>query len=226
MKSNKTIGRLVGLLFLFIFATGIFVYQFLQGPVLFSNDFLTSASENSNEIIVSTLLLFLSGITSIVIAIILLPVFKKYSFSLAFLYLAFCILGFIAISIDNISVLSILELSLEYTNNGTENSDTFNTLSTVFYKKHWWTHYISLLISCFPVFVLYYTLYVSKLIPKIISIVGLLAVILMFIEILFSILGDSISMNMLLPIGLIQLILPVWLILKGLNATVLETEIK
>ena len=226
MKSNKTIGRLVGLLFLFIFATGIFVYQFLQGPVLFSNDFLTSASENSNEIIVSTLLLFLSGITSIVIAIILLPVFKKYSFSLAFLYLAFCILGFIAISIDNISVLSILELSLEYTNNGTENSDTFNTLSTVFYKKHWWTHYISLLISCFPVFVLYYTLYVSKLIPKIISIVGLLAVILMFIEILFSILGDSISMNMLLPIGLIQLILPVWLILKGLNATVLETEMK
>jgi hypothetical protein len=73
---------------------------------------------------------------------------------------------------------------------------------------------------------LYYTLYVSKLIPKIISIVGLLAVILMFIEILFSILGDSISMNMLLPIGLIQLILPVWLILKGLNATVLETEMK
>ena len=226
MKSNKTIGRLVGLLFLFIFATGIFVYQFLQGPVLFSNDFLTSASENSNEIIVSTLLLFLSGITSIVIAIILLPVFKEYSFSLAFLYLAFSILGFIAISIDNISVLSILELSLEYTNNGTENSDTFNTLSTVFYKKHWWTHYISLLISCLPVFVLYYTLYVSKLIPKIISIVGLLAVILMFIEILFSILGDSISMNMLLPIGLIQLILPVWLILKGLNATVLETEMK
>ncbi|HKL89771.1 MAG TPA: DUF4386 domain-containing protein, partial [Allomuricauda sp.] len=215
MKSNKKTGRLVGLLFLLIFATGIGVYQFLQGPVLFSDDFLTTTSANSKGIIISVLLLFLSGLTSIVIATILLPIFKKYSITLAFLYLAFSILGFIAISIDNISVLSMLELSLEYTKNDTGNSDILNILGNVFYKKHWWSHYLSLLISCFPVFILYYTLYVSKLIPKVISIVGIIAVVLMFIEILFSLFGNSISMNMLLPIGLIQLILPLWLIFKG-----------
>jgi len=226
MKSNKKAGRLVGLLFLLIFVTGITVYQFLQGPVLFSDDFLTTTSESSNEIIISTLLLFLSGITSVVIAAILLPIFKKYSITLAFLYLAFSILGFIAIFIDNISVLSMLEISLEYTKNSPENSDILNTFGNIFYKKHWWTHYLSLLISCFPVFILYYTLYLSKLIPKLISIIGIIAVILMFIEILFSILGNSISLNMLLPIGLIQLILPIWLILKGLNTPTMETEMK
>lgn len=226
MKSNKKTGRLVGLLFLLIFATGITVYQFLQGPVLFSDDFLTATSANSNEIIISVLLLFLSGITSVVIAAIVLPIFKRHNITLAFLYLAFSILSFIAISIDNMSVLSMLELSLEYAKNGTDNSDTLNTLGNIFNKKHWWTHYLSLLISCFPVFILYYTLYVSKLIPKVISIVGIIAVVLMFIEILFSILGNGISMNMLLPIGLIQLILPLWLIFKGLNSSVLETEMK
>ena len=117
------------------------------------------------------------------------------------------------------SVLSMLELSQEYTKNGTENSDVLNALGNVFYKNHWWTHYFSLLISCFPLFILYYTLHVSKLIPKAISVFGIIAVILMFIEILFSILGNSISMNMLLPIGLIQLILPLWLIFKGLKIT-------
>lgn len=226
MKSNKKAGRLVGLLFLLIFAIGITVYQFLQGPVLFSDDFLTATSANSNEIIISTLLLFLSGIMAVVIATILLPIFKKYSITLSFLYLAFSILSFIAISIDNSSVLSMLELSQEYAKNGTGNSDIAHVLGNVFYKKHWWTHYLSLLISCFPVFILYYTLYVSELIPKVISIVGIIAVILMFTEILFSILGNSISMNMLLPIGLIQLILPLWLIFKGLNSSVLETEMK
>lgn len=226
MKSNKKTGRLVGLLFLLIFATGIVVYQFLQGPVLFSDDFLTTTSANSNKIIISTLLLFFSGITSVIIATVLLPIFKKQSITLAFLYLASSILGFIAISIDNISVLSILELSLEYSKNETGNSDILNTLGNVFYKKHWWTHYLSLLISCFPVFILYYTLYRSKLIPKIISIVGIIAAILMFVEILSSIFGHSISMNMLLPIGLIQLFLPLWLIIKGLNSSTLETEIK
>ena len=120
----------------------------------------------------------------------------------------------------------MLELSLEYSKNGTENSDILNALGSVFYKKHWWSHYLSLLISCFPVFILYYVLFKSKLIPKIISIVGIIAVILMFIEILFSLLGQSISMNMLLPIGLIQLILPLWLIFKGLNSPVSKSEIK
>jgi len=226
MKSNKKTGRLVGLLFLLIFALGITVYQFLQGPVLFSEDFLTTTSAHSNEIIISTLLLFLSGIASVVIATILLSIFKRYSITLAFLYLAFSILGFIAISIDNSSVLAMLELSLEYTKNGANSSGVLSTLGNVFYKKHWWTHYLSLLISCFPVFILYYTLYVSKLVPKVISIVGIIAVIFMFIEILFSILGNSISMNMLLPIGLIQLILPLWLIFKGLKSSDLETEMK
>jgi hypothetical protein len=46
MNSNKKAGRLVGILFLLIFATGIIVYQFLQGPVLFSDDFLTTTSAN------------------------------------------------------------------------------------------------------------------------------------------------------------------------------------
>ncbi|WP_204343821.1 DUF4386 domain-containing protein [Psychroserpens algicola] len=225
MKSNKKTGRLVGLLFLFLFITGIIVYQFLQGPVLFSDNFLSITSENSNKIIVSTLLLFFSGIISIVIAVILLPIFKKYSITLSYLYLASTILGFIAISIDNISVLSMLELSLEYTKNEFGNPDILSTLGNVFYKKHWWTHYLSLLMSCFPVFILYYTLFVSKLIPKVISIIGLIAVFLMFIEVVLSLFGHSISMNMLLPIGLIQLMLPLWLIFKGLNSTAPETKL-
>lgn len=217
MRSNRRTGRLVGLLFLLIFATGITVYQFLQGPVLFSDDFLMNASANSNEIIISTLLLFLSGMASIVIATVLLPIFKEQNITLAYLYLASSILGFIAISIDNISVLSILELSLQYSENEAKNSDIFDVLGDVFYKRHWWTHYLSLLISCFPVFILYYTFYLSKLIPRVISIIGMIAAVLMFIEMLFSIFGNSISMNMLLPIGLIQLILPLWLIFKGLK---------
>jgi len=224
MNSTKNIGRIVGVLFLLLFISGIIVFQFLQGPVLFSKDFLTTTSANSNNIILSILLGILSGIISIVIAAVLFPIFKKYSLSLALLYLAFCILNFIGISIDNMSVLSMLEVSQAYVKNTTGNVDTLKTLGTVFYEKHWWSHYLSLLISCFPVFVLYYILYVTKLVPRIISAVGMIAVVLMFIEILFSILGQGIGMNMLIPIGLIQLILPLWLIVKGFNTVEVDVE--
>jgi len=218
MDSNKRVGRIVGILFLIIFAIGITAYQVLQGNVLFSDNFLASTAENSKQLIISTLLLFLSGIASIVAASLLFPIFGKHSKTLALIYLAFCILNFILISIDNYSVLSLLELSNEF-NDNERNVDALTTLGNIFFKNHWWSHYLSLLISCFPVFILYFTLYRYRFTPKWISLFGIFAVILMFIEILFSILGNSISMNLLLPIGLIQLFLPLWLIFKGLDAS-------
>ena len=217
MNSNQKVGRITGALLLFVFISGIIIFQFLQGSILFSDNFITTASENSNQIIGSIVLGIFSGIASIVIATMLLPIFKRHNFNLAYLYFAFCILNFITIMIDNVSVISMLELSKEYVKNGSDSS--LRILETLIYKKHWWTHYFYLLISCFPVFVLYYTLYLFKLVPRILSIFGIVAVIIMFIEELLSIFGHGIGMNMLLPIALIQLTLPLWLIFKGLNSS-------
>ena len=218
MNSDKKTARIIGVIFLTIFALGVTIYQVLQGPVLFADDFLTKTATHSNQIILSTLLGMLSGILSIIISIILLPIVKRQSDRLGYLYIAFCILQFVGISIDNASVLSILELSKEFAKNELTAIDTITAMGAVFYEKHRWTHYLSLLISCFPVFVLFYTLYFTKLIPKILSVFGIIATILMFVEILFSIFEHSISMNLLLPIALIQLLFPIWLIIKGFNS--------
>ena len=59
--------------------------------------------------------------------------------------------------------------------------------------------------------------------PRVISIFGIIAALLMFAEEILSIFGHGIGMNMLLPIGLIQLILPLWLILKGLKETTVKS---
>ena len=190
------------------------------------DNYLSATSSSATQIIISCLLGVLSGLLSVIISIVLFPIFKRYNATLAYIYFAFCILEFVAISIDNVSVLSLLELSKEYVNNEGENSDTYKIMGTVLYGRHWWTHYFTLLISCFPVFVLYYTLYLTKLIPRIISIFGIIAVFLMFTEEILSMFGGSISMNMLLPMGLIQLFLPLWLLFKGLNSSILQPEIK
>lgn len=220
MYTNKKAGRISGVLFLFTFISGVVIFQILQGPVLFSDDFLTSTAEHSNQIISSALLGILGGLASIIVATLLLPIFKRHSSYIAFLYLAFCILNFIALMLDNVSVLSMLELSNDYVANG--NSDTMQVLGNLVYEKHHWTHYMYLLVSCFPVFVLYYGFYVSKIVPRVISIIGIFAVLLMFVQVLSSIFEHSISMNMMLPMGLIQLALPIWLLIKGFSSPELE----
>jgi len=117
MYSNKKAGRISGVLFLFVFISGVVIFQVLQGPVLFSDDFLTSTSNHSNQIIGSVLLSILSGLASISIATLLLPIFKRHSFYLAFLYLVFCILNFIAIMLDNVSVFTMFELMHDFVAN-------------------------------------------------------------------------------------------------------------
>lgn len=222
MKSNQKIGRITGVLLLFVFISGIVIFQFLQGTILFSDNFIAITSKNANKIISSTLLGILNGIVSIVIATLLIPIFKKHSATLAYLYFAFCILNFIAIMIDNVSVVSMLELSNEYVKNGNENSNKM--LETLIYQRHRWTHYFYLLISCFPVFILYFTLYISRLVPRAMATFGIFAVLIMFTEELLSIFGHSISMDMLIPMALIQLALPLWLIFKGFNQPMTVAE--
>jgi len=137
MQSDKKAARIAGVLFLILFILGVTIYQILQGPVLFADDFLTETSTHSNEIILSTLLGILSGIIAIIISIILFPIVKRQSETLGYLYIVFCVLNFVAISIDNVSVLSMLELSKEFTKNQISDIDTLKAMGDVFYKKHW-----------------------------------------------------------------------------------------
>jgi len=210
-------GRIVGILLLTSIILGVVIYQILQGPILFADDFLTLTSENKNPIITSTILGLLNGVITIMIAVLMLPVFKQYNFSLSFLYLSFTIVNFVMIAIDNVSVLSILELSISHSKYEEVNGVSFGIIGEVLYQKHWWTHYMSLLSSSFYMFTFYLLFYQSKLIPKILSLGGLIAVSMMFIEILSSIFGQSIGMILMLPLGIVQLTLVIWLLIKGIN---------
>jgi len=210
-------GRIVGILLLTSIILGVLVYQILQGPILFADDFLTSTSDNKNAIITSTVFGLLNGVITIIIAVLMLPVFKQYNFGLSFLYLSFTIVNFVMIAIDNVSTLSILELSISHSNHEGVNGEAFGIISELLYQKHWWTHYMSLLSSSLYMFTFYLLFYQSKLIPKILSVGGLIAVSMMLIEILASIFGQSIGMILMLPLGIVQLSLVVWLLLKGIN---------
>ena len=210
-------GKIVGILLLTSIILGVVIYQILQGPILFADDFLTATSDNKNPIITSTVLGLLNGIITIMIAVLILPVFKQYNYSLSFLYLSFTIVNFVMIAIDNVSTLSILELSISHSKYEEVNGGAFGVISELLYQKHWWTHYMSLLSSTFFMFTFYLLFYQSKLIPKIISLGGLIAVSMMFIEILSSIFGQSIGMILMLPLGIVQLLLVVWLLIKGIK---------
>ena len=128
-------GRTAGAILLLIFFMGIYIFQVLQGGLLFGDDYLKEAALHRNELISSVLLMILSGLLSIIVSVVLLPVFRQYNSSVAVLYISFCVLNFVAIMLDNVSVVSLLEHSTHVTESG--GTDTSPLLSQFLYEKHW-----------------------------------------------------------------------------------------
>jgi hypothetical protein len=84
MNSNKTTARIVGALFLTVMVTytlGAFV--FLE-PILNAPDYLVKVSANKTQVITGVLLELMNGIAYIGIAILVFPILKQLSESMAY----------------------------------------------------------------------------------------------------------------------------------------------
>ena len=76
-----------------------------------------------------------------------------------------------------------------------------------------------IIIYCLGAYMFYYLLFKSKLIPRFISVWGLIAVAILFTEMMLITFGDSLRMILMIPMGLNEIFLGIWLIVKGFNLT-------
>ena len=225
MSSGNKTARIIGILSLATTAIAILINQVLLGPVIFGTDFLTDTAMNKTEVIVSVLLGLVGVAISISIVVLFLPIFKKYNYSAAFCYLGLSIVAFAIGLIDKVSIMAILSVSEEYLKAGSPDSEQFKILGNVFYQIRWWTHYLDILIAGLPLVVFYYILYQSKLIPRFISVWGLIGVMLMLTVVLLAIFDQGTIMILFLPLGLNQLFLSIWFIVKGFSLSYEESKL-
>jgi hypothetical protein len=210
MLSTSTI-RIVAVMLLVTVVLGALFNQYFVGPVIFAKDFLTGAASNDSRIITGVLLSVVDGITGLSIAILLWPLFKTTNRFVAALYIGLSFIGFVTVLIDDFAALTILGLSREYV----KTSDSaLQSLSVVFFQTRWWTHYITLLMAGPSFTALNVLLFQSRLVPRFISVWGIIGAGLLMIEIVLSMYGKPTNMLMLMPFGLQQLVLIVWLLVR------------
>ncbi|MFT5144354.1 MAG: hypothetical protein ACI80V_000957 [Rhodothermales bacterium] len=216
MKPEINTGRIAGVLLLLVFALGVLTFQFLQSPVLSGVEHFENVAPHSSRIIASALTGMAIGSLSILVALTLLPVFRRASEGLAFAYVAFAVTNFVAIAIDTVSVMSILEMSRIYAADSALAVHSVDSLVTLVYKQQWWTHHLYLLTSCLPVLVMFSGFYVSRGIPKAISLFGILAAVTMAIGVIGAMLGNGMDDRLFIPIALVQVTTPLWLVARGI----------
>ncbi len=219
----------MGVLFLTATATFMIGDSILIESVLNAPDYLINVAENITQVITGVLISFIDGIAIIGIAVFLFPILKRHNESIALGYVGLRIAEFVVILVYLICPLLLIDLSHEYVKAGAPDASYFQTSGTLFLAVRYWTLQMIYILNGLLTLMLSYLLYKSKLVPRFLSMLGLFGGAMLLPGALLDMFGhvDTLhgaGMLVFLPGGLFELLLPIWLFIKGFNPSVVASR--
>lgn len=227
MNTGKTAARIVGVLFITGTVAGI-LSAVVSGPILDTPDYLAQIAANENQFLLGALLVLTMGLSLALIPAVIYPVLKQHHATLAMGYVVFrgAIEATMYLALV-ISWLLLLVLAREAAGAAAPDGLILAAVGALLKEGNVETNQILKLVFSLGSLMLNYALFRSRLVPRWLSGWGLIAVVLHFLEglfMLFGVLPAAAEAIMFLPIALQEMVFAVWLIVKGFNATALETR--
>jgi len=226
MNSNKKTARIVGVLFISATVSAV-LSGFLIGPILDGPDYLIAVSANENQLLIAVLLELILAVSVVGIAVFLFPIFREHNEALALGYVGLRILEGIIIIVGAISALLLLTLGQEHVA-GASDASNFQTSATLLIAERDWTFLLGpVIVFSLNSLILNYLLYQSRLVPRFISVWGLIGATLLLAAGLlgmFDIYNIDSTVILAAPIGVNEMVLAVWLIVKGFNPSAIVSE--
>jgi len=215
---------------LFIIYTSVEILSFLfLGPTTATN-YLVSVSENAGLVGTGALLLFIGGACAVGIAISLYPVLKKFNAGLALGAVGFRISEGVLHFVSVCGLLSLITLSQQFVKAGAPDSSYFQTLGVLIYEGHRWVGNVAGLLAFSIGALLYYIIfYRTKLVPRWISVWGLVAAITSIVSCVLATVGfiapfSTEQVVIAIPMLPQEMVLAAWLIVKGFNPSVIASK--
>lgn len=214
--SNKTTARLVGSLILTATVTYLLGDALLQS-ILNAPDYLRQVYPNSTQVVMGVLLEFIDAVAIAAVGILLFPILRKYNEAIALGYADTRIIECLLLLVAGISALALIPLSQEYVQAGAPDASYFQELGTLLVAQSGLAFQIAMIALGLGSIPFCYLLYRSRLIPRAISVLGLIGYAALLIGGLLGLFGLNLYMIHFVPGGLFELIFPIWLIVKGFN---------
>ncbi|WP_103863417.1 DUF4386 domain-containing protein [Aquimarina sp. I32.4] len=219
MNSIKRESALIGMLFIASMVAGIFSIT----PAVDSEKYLIEASTNTYQVLLGVASQFMMSLIYVGVGILLYPMVKRFGAALSIGFLSFRIIASTLVVIGTIVLLSILALSQEFTKdlpNAILSVEIVGNMLKI--TRDYINHVFMILTLCVSNFMMYTLLIKSKLVPKWISIWGLLgttlsllASILVLFQVVEIITTEYLVLNV--PTAFLELFLGLFLIFKGFD---------
>jgi hypothetical protein len=228
MNTDRKTARIVGVLFITATAASILPLPFLE-PINPAN-YLAGVSANGNQVTVGALLWFIAAATSASIAISLYPILRKYNEGLALGAVGFRLIEGVFYIVGVASLLSLLTLSHEYMQAGAPEASYFQTLGILLLAvRDWASHVLAVIAFSLGALMYYYIFYRSRLVPRWLSVWGFVGAALCMaagMSVMFRLIAplSTSQVVLVLPIAAQEMVLAVWLIVKGFSPSAIVPE--
>jgi hypothetical protein len=229
MNTSRKIAITVGVFYIAATVAGMLSLVFTE-PILEEPLNLINVSANENQVIIGALLELIMAVAVAGIAITVYPVLRKHNVSIAIGYVGARIVEAVIFIIGVISLLTLLTVSQEFVEAGAPDASYFQTLGDLLLASRDWGGHVVLDVAVFPLgaLIFYYLLYQSKLIPRWLSGWGLIGAILYWaasLLVTFALVSPFSTIHVVLqaPLGVQEIVLAVWLIVKGFNPSAIAS---
>jgi hypothetical protein len=218
--STRKTAVLVGVLFLLATVTFSTADHLIVG-VLNRSDFLTGAAGHTNALAAGAVLALVEGPATLAIALLLFPLLKRTNEPLALAFVAFRIAEVAAALIYVAVPLLAIKLG-DGLHDGSINASASQHLGPLLKAQHSIAFVLIYLLTSLGGMALAFLLYRSQLVPRPIAILGLIGYPVLLLGTILAIFNvttvtHGVGLVALIPGGVFELILPLWLFAKGFS---------
>ena len=190
----------------------IFLGSFLDDP-----EYLTGIAANGNKVVVGALCILTMGFALTMVPVLLYPIFKKFNETLALGAVVFRgALEAVVYMAQAILWLLLLSASQNFSVAGSADVPIIQNIGALFIAADAWTAHILSIVFSLGALMIYWVFYSSKLIPRWLSVWGLVGGILYLAAPIVG-LFDLDWGFLMLPLAVQEMVMALWLIIKGFN---------
>ncbi|MBY3618875.1 DUF4386 domain-containing protein [Acinetobacter sp. CUI P1] len=222
MMRDRRNARILGIFYILAAVTSI-IAVILYGPVLSEQWQMAVANGLETKVLIGVLNDLSLIVTAVGTAVMLFPYVRHWNEHLALGYLCFRFMEAVFIAIGLVSILGLLQLSSYYDTTNLASKINFEPIGLVLQAIYRWTAMLG------PNFMLgintslySYMLYRTGYVPKPLAIFGMVTAVMVLAAGLLQMFGiiepySAIKGLMALPVGVYEMSLAVWLIVKGFD---------
>ncbi|WP_254450458.1 DUF4386 domain-containing protein [Cohnella herbarum] len=216
MNSYRKTAVAIGLLFL-IATVAYMVGSGLIDSVIHSEQSLEQVYPERTKVMTGVFLELINAVAVVCIAILMFPILKKQNEAMAIGYYGSRIMESVFLLASIIGILLLVAASQDYAGSGATEGSYYDTIKTLTTKGYDLAFDLAMLVLSLGSLMFCYLLYRSQLVPRILSVIGLIGYVALLASSCLGIIGKDPGMLLFIPGAVFEIVFPIWLIVKGFN---------